>query len=163
MMCSVMHMKNLVRVALVALTAIFVLPVCRALPEAVPETAVAYAFDRVVDGDTIRVITEEGRSVRVRLNGIDTPESVMPGRPAEDNAIAATAYLQSLLTDVSFVYLEFDTIPTDYWDRLLAWVYLPDGRMLNEQMVLSGFAKVSLWRDNVRYADRLNAAARHSP
>jgi micrococcal nuclease len=82
---------------------------------------------RTVDGDTIKVMYK-GVEEPVRLIGVDTPEA---GQPGYHNASEYTAYL----VDDKVVRLEFDKTLQDKYGRLLAYVYLPDGRMLNEELI----------------------------
>ena len=77
---------------------------------------------RVVDGDTIEVRLD-GRIEKIRLIGIDTPESVKPGTPVECYAKAASAQTDRLL-EGRRVRLEFDAERRDRYGRLLAYVYV---------------------------------------
>jgi micrococcal nuclease len=110
-----------------------------------------------VDGDTI-VVLDGGRTVRVRLIGIDTPESVAPGRPVECFGKAASAFTEGVLEGRTVV-LEFDVGLLDPFGRTLAYVWL-DGEMLNETLVAEGYAQVLTVPPNVRYVDRFLAAER---
>ncbi|WP_161946138.1 thermonuclease family protein [Desulfonatronum thiosulfatophilum] len=94
----------------------------------------------VADGDTITVLTEDKRQVRVRLWGIDAPESGQPyGRQA-------TAYARELAAGQTVRIEEMDT---DRWGRTVALVHLPDGQTLNGAMIRAGLAWVFL-----RYCNR---------
>ena len=90
--------------------------------------------ERVVDGDTIIV---EGVG-RVRLIGVDTPETVHPNRPVELFGRAATAYLKGLLEGRK-VRLEYDQEQTDRYGRTLAYVYLEDGTFANSEIIRQGY------------------------
>ncbi|MCA9073598.1 MAG: thermonuclease family protein [Planctomycetaceae bacterium] len=92
--------------------------------------------ERVIDGDTILV--ESGQ--RVRLIGVDTPETKHPDRPVEQLGKEAFHFTQSLVGDGP-VRLEFDRERRDPYRRLLAYVYLPDERLLNEQLILAGYSE----------------------
>ncbi len=91
-------------------------------------------MERVVDGDTIIV---EGVG-RVRLIGVDTPETVHPNRPVELFGRAATAYLKGLLEGRK-VRLEYDQEQTDRYGRTLAYVYLEDGTFANSEIIRQGY------------------------
>ncbi len=95
---------------------------------------------RVVDGDTI-VVTIEGKDEKVRLIGINSPETVDPRKPVECFGKEAKEYLKSLLVK-RLVNLEPD--PTqqdrDKYGRLLRYVFLPDGTLVNQLMITKGFA-----------------------
>ncbi len=110
-----------------------------------------------MDGDTI-VVGEE----RVRLIGIDTPESVKPGTPVECFAREASAEMKRLV-DGRRVRLVLDVEKRDRYGRLLAYVYLPRGPsagagaggevFVNLEMVRRGFASVATFPPNVRHVD----------
>jgi micrococcal nuclease len=95
----------------------------------------------VVDGDTIIVQLPDGERERVRLIGIDTPESVDPRRPVECLGEEAAKRTQELLAGRR-VLLAFD--PTqglrDRYRRLLAYVFRDDGLFVNETLIAEGYA-----------------------
>jgi micrococcal nuclease len=96
----------------------------------------------VVDGDTLRVLT--GQETRaVRLIGIDTPERSHPSKSKEFLADEAAAYLASLCEGKT-VRMERGDEDVDRHGRLLRYVYLPppDGRLINQEMVRQGYARV---------------------
>ena len=119
---------------------------------------------RVVDGDTLIVGIDENE-IRVRLIGVDTPESVNPD--ASKNTTygeVASTYTKSLLQDVDTVYLQLDEELKDQHDRVLAYVWLKGdvnvsnkqdvaNYMLNGVLVSDGYAKDKVYPPNVRYAD----------
>ena len=116
-----------------------------------PETA---RVSRVVDGDTIEV-TLRGETQRVRLLLVDTPE-VHGGE--ECYGPEASAYVASLLADGSELRLERDVTDADFFGRLLRYVYLADGRMLNELLVEGGYATVYPFGSDVLHEQRLRDA-----
>ncbi|MGH2722929.1 MAG: thermonuclease family protein [Actinomycetota bacterium] len=111
---------------------------------------------RVVDGDTIHVL-RGGRDVTIRLIGIDTPEVDWYGGQAECYGARAGRFLMRLL-EGERVRLEFDRDRIDPYDRTLAYVYLEDGRMVNELLVRRGYAEVTIFEPNDRYEPDLRAA-----
>jgi micrococcal nuclease len=111
---------------------------------------------RVVDGDTLHVL-HKGRDVTIRLIGIDTPEVDWYGGQAECYGATAGRFLMRLL-DGERVRLEFDRDRIDPYDRTLAYVYLDDGRMVNELLVRRGYAEVTIYEPNDRYEPDLRAA-----
>jgi micrococcal nuclease len=115
-----------------------------------------YPVDRVVDGDTIRVIIA-GESVPVRLLGIDTPETVHPRLPVQPFGPEATAFVREVTTGQTVV-LEADITDRDRYRRLLRDVYLEDGRHLNLLVVQEGLATTLTVPPNVAYTDVLRAA-----
>jgi len=120
----------------------------------------AATVERVVDGDTL-VIRVQGQTERVRLIGIDTPESVDPRRPVECFGKEAAAHLAELLPEGTPVRLERDVEARDRFDRLLAYVYRrSDGLFVNLAMAEDGFAEVATFPPNVAHVDDFTAAAR---
>lgn len=93
-----------------------------------------HLITRVVDGDTIIV---EGVG-RVRLIGVNTPESVDPRRPVEDFAKEAAAFTRRL-AEGKRVRLDYDSARTDRYDRTLAYVFLEDGTFLNAEIIRQGY------------------------
>jgi micrococcal nuclease len=111
---------------------------------------------RVVDGDTLHV-RRGGRDVTVRLIGIDTPEVDWYGGEAECFGARAGRFAMRLL-DGRRVRLELDRERLDPFGRTLAYLYLPDDRMVNVVLVRRGFARVTIFPPNDRYEDRLRLA-----
>jgi micrococcal nuclease len=94
----------------------------------------AQLVTRVVDGDTL--IVQE--IWRVRLIGVDTPETVDPRRPVQFFGKEASGFT-SRMAEGKVVRLEFDVERTDRFGRTLAYVYLPDGTFLNAELVKQGY------------------------
>jgi micrococcal nuclease len=99
-----------------------------------------YKVVRVSDGDTF-VIEKDGVQEKIRLLGIDAPESRDPRKPVECFSMEASARLHELL-DNQFVSLKDDPtqMDKDRYGRLLRYVYLPDGTFLNELLLKEGYA-----------------------
>jgi micrococcal nuclease len=112
---------------------------------------------RVVDGDTIEA-RYRGRTIDVRLIGIDTPETVAPGEPVACYGPAASRFTESNLSGER-VRLEFDVERLDRFGRTLAYVWMGD-ELFNETLVSRGFAQVSTFPPNVKYVDRFVDAQR---
>jgi micrococcal nuclease len=96
--------------------------------------------ERVVDGDSLRV-RFDGRDEPVRLIGVDAPELSHPDRPVEFLAVEATRLVRQL-TAGGHVRLVADSMTGDRDDygRLLRYVYLDDGRLLNAELIRAGHA-----------------------
>ncbi len=122
---------------------------------------------KVYDGDTFRCRLDNGEEVKVRLIGIDTPESrrnrkayrdaKREGKSVEEIVRLgkkASAFTKKLIPPGTVVYLETDVQVHDRYGRLLAYVYLPDGRMLNEVLVEEGYATAYTFPPNVKYSER---------
>ncbi len=133
-------------------------------PAQVPDDAEAAIVDRVVDGDTIRVVAApggsipEGGSIRIRLLNIDTPELVRDGEPAECGAEAATERVEGLVASGDLVWLVADQQDRDRFDRPLRGVWLDDGTFLNELLAAEGYAEAVLFPPNDRFYPRIEAA-----
>ncbi len=121
---------------------------------------------RVVDGDTLKV-RYWGKEESIRLIGIDTPESRVNKKTKKDakrsgqdikTIIAmgkrATEYVESQVKPGDLITIEFDAQQRDRYGRLLGYVYLSNGKMLNEEMVKAGYANVMTIPPNVKYQDR---------
>ncbi len=94
---------------------------------------------RVVDGDTIIV----GAGERIRLIGVDTPETKHPQKPVEYYGKEATAFTRRMVRGKR-VRLEFDQTNSqmghkDKYKRTLAYVFLEDGTFLNAEIVKQGY------------------------
>ena len=95
-----------------------------------PEKASAKGFTkvkmiRVVDGDTI-IVQKNGKQIRVRMIGINTPESVAPSgykANTEEGRIAST-YTKKLFSKKKYVWLEYDKDKYDKYGRTLAYVWM---------------------------------------
>ncbi|MDP3975458.1 MAG: lamin tail domain-containing protein, partial [bacterium] len=107
---------------------------------------------RVIDGDTIDVRLE-GKVERVRLIGVDTPETVHPFKPLERFGKEASNYSKSQL-DGQTVRLEYDLTPRDKYGRLLAYVHLGN-RHFNAELIAKGYAFAYL-RFPFRYFDQFH-------
>jgi len=99
--------------------------------------------ERVVDGDTIIVNVPENnlgltQRERVRLIGVDTPETVHPTRGAEPYGIEASDFAKEVL-ERQHVFLDFDRELRDRYGRVLAYVYTEDGDHFNARLVKEGY------------------------
>lgn len=101
-----------------------------------------WQITRIVDGDTVDA-TRRGRTLTLRLIGIDTPETVHPTEPVECYGPEATAFARRRLLGEP-VALEFDRSQgrVDYYDRTLAYVWTVRGpdALFNRDAVRRGFA-----------------------
>jgi micrococcal nuclease len=111
---------------------------------AVPGSAHADVVRRVVDGDTV-VLAGAGR---VRLIGVDTPEVF--GRP-ECFGAQASAFAKRALEGTRVRYV-VGREAHDRYGRLLAYLWLGDGRSVNAMLVARGYARTLTIAPNDRYA-----------
>lgn len=88
----------------------------------------------VIDGDTIIVNGNE----KVRLIGVDTPETKHPQKPVEFFGKEASAFTKSLVEGKT-VRLTFDQELTDKYGRTLAYIYLEDGTFVNAEIIKQGY------------------------
>ena len=123
-------------------------PIAEQAPLDSPDTAVV---DRVVDGDTL-VVTFAHGSERVRLVGIDAPESVAPNQPVHCYGAEASHALADLLPEGTVIRVERDVEARDRYDRLLLYVYrADDGLFVNEWLVAEGFAESRSYEPNTTH------------
>lgn len=117
---------------------------------------------KVVDGDTVDV-SIDGRTERLRLIGIDTPETVDPREPVQCFGREASAKAHELL-DGQMVQLEADESQgeRDNFDRLLRYVWLPDGQLYNKLMIAEGYAHEYTYDEAYRYQAEFKAAYREA-
>lgn len=115
---------------------------------------------RVVDGDTL-VVDVGGAEERVRLIGINTPESVDRNRPVMCFGKEASTHLGELAPAGTAIRIERDVEARDRYDRLLGYVYrASDGLFVNLAMVTDGFANQYTFPPNVEHVETFRAAAR---
>ena len=115
---------------------------------------------RVVDGDTI-VVRLAGAQEKVRLIGIDTPESVDPRSVVECFGREAGRRTAAILPPGTAVRLVRDVEARDRYSRLLAYVYrASDDLFVNLTLVSEGYASVATYPPNVAHLEELTAAAR---
>lgn len=119
---------------------------------------------RVIDGDTI-IVDIEGDEYRVRMIGIDTPESVHPDSSKNtEDGILASEYTKDLLKNVETVYLQKDVSETDKYGRLLRyiWLEIPENdknineiasKMINGILLLDHVAEPKRFEPDISHAD----------
>jgi endonuclease YncB( thermonuclease family) len=112
---------------------------------------------RVVDGDTIELESGE----KVRYIGINTPESVKVNSPVECFGKEANEKNKALV-EGKIVRLEKDVSEKDKYGRLLRFVYLEDGIFVNDVLVREGYARVSTFPPDVRFAEQFKLAEREA-
>lgn len=98
-----------------------------------------YSVSRFVDGDTI-VVNMNGHNETIRFVGVDTPETHDPRKPVQCYGPAAAAFTKRTIGS-SKVRLASDPESTDRdrYDRLLRYVYLPNGTLVNEKIIQDGY------------------------
>src|SRR5207302_4188822 len=110
---------------------------------AIPATAFQAQVVRVVDGDTFLArTTHGGPTVRVRVIGVDTPETVKPDTPVRCYGPQASSFTKHLLPAGTIVRAAHESGgDVDRYGRQLWDVWLPDGRFLESVLAASGAAR----------------------
>jgi micrococcal nuclease len=121
---------------------------------------------RVIDGDTLKVSYGD-QEENIRLIGIDTPESSANPKAKRDSKRTdkdlsliisqgkeATNYVKGLIKPGDTIQVELDVQTRDKYGRLLGYVYLSDGKMLNEEVVRAGYANLMTYPPNVKYQEQ---------
>ncbi|MDR4513139.1 thermonuclease family protein [Nitrosomonas sp.] len=112
---------------------------------------------KVYDGDTL--ILENGK--RVRLLGVNTPEIESRHRAGEPGGEQARLWLHNKLQDRK-VYLEYDLEKQDKYQRLLAHVFLSDGKHVNLELIKNGLAFLNIMPPNLRHAKQFELAQKQA-
>ncbi len=118
--------------------------------------------ERIVDGDTIVVsfdpVTGLGTKEKLRLIGVDTPETVDPRKPVQFYGAEASRFVTDSLLGTT-VRLAFEPTMRDYFGRLLAYVFLEDGTCFNLAIIAEGYGFAYtkypfMFMDDFRKAER---------
>jgi len=119
--------------------------------EKAQSSEVTVKVERVIDGDTFE-IKLNGKKERVRMIGIDTPETKKPNTPVMFYGKEASDFTKKMLEHKT-VRLEWDVERRDRYQRLLAYVWI-DGEMFNRTLLREGYARLSTYPPNVTSLDR---------
>lgn len=126
-----------------------------------PNAVYQVFVQRVVDGDTIVVDFPSGEQERVRLIGVNTPETVHPKKPVEYYGKEASDFTKRELTGKR-VWLQMDVQVRDRYQRALGYVWLEAPKedesavrrgMFNARLLLEGYGQVMTIQPNSRYAE----------
>ena len=128
----------------------------QASPAAATETV---TVQRVVDGDTFIAVAGT-RRFRVRLIGVDTPETVKPATPIQCFGPEASAYAHRTLTGEQ-VTLAYDVDRYDRYGRTLAYVYV-GSTFFNLDLIQRGYAVVLTVPPDVAHVEQLVAAQKRA-
>lgn len=114
---------------------------------------------RVIDGDTI-IARVNGTDERIRLIGVDTPETKDPRKPVQCFGKEASDFTSGMLPPGTAIRLERDVEERDRYDRLLAYVHrLDDDVFINRELIVQGYAQPLTIPPNVTFADEFAALA----
>ena len=124
--------------------------------------------NKIVDGDTIDVDIDLGFDIsfssRVRLAGIDTPESRTTDKMEKALGLEAKAYLKHEIESAKAVVIKTEKMDSsEKYGRILGWVFLDGATMsLNEKMIADGYAWGYLGDTKVKDFDALAKARKKS-
>jgi micrococcal nuclease len=124
--------------------------------------------ENVVDGDTIDVLIDLGFDIlfasRVRLAGIDTPESRTKDLKEKALGLESKEYLKKALKDAKSVVIKTEKMnSTEKFGRILGWIYVNgDTVSLNDMMINDGYAWGYLGDTKVKDFDALAKARKKS-
>jgi micrococcal nuclease len=124
--------------------------------------------ENVVDGDTIDVLIDLGFDIlfasRVRLAGIDTPESRTKDLKEKALGLESKEYLKKALKDAKSVIIKTEKMDSsEKYGRILGWVYINgDTVSLNDMMINDGYAWGYLGDTKVKDFDALAKARKKS-
>ncbi len=110
-----------------------------------------YSVIRSIDGDTI-IISYNDVNEKVRLIGVNTPESVDPRKKVECFGKEASLYTKSLLENRK-VRIEFDATQDrrDKYGRLLAYIFRDDGLFVNQEIIKNGYGYEYTYKYRYKY------------
>jgi micrococcal nuclease len=140
--------------------------------EAVPIYKDPARIMRIINGDTLTILYR-GKWEEIKLLGLDMPETTLNDRvyekalknsttPAEiiNRGLTGREFVKKYLQFGSQIWIEFDTQKRDRFSRLQGYVYLTDGRMLNEIILGAGLTEPLFVTPNLKYEQRFQEIAR---
>jgi micrococcal nuclease len=130
-------------------------------PEIIPDTRTSekyYQVLRIVDGDTIDIAID-GKRERVRLIGINTPESVDPRKSVECFGLEASMRASKLLEGRKIIFEPDGSQDTrDKYGRLLGYIKRDDGLFYNLEIIRDGYAYEYTYQSAYKYQDEFKEA-----
>ena len=149
--------KKQLRIILIAvLSLIFLLFGCMArnAPEGKkPDENTSVYIEKVIDGDSVEA-NIRGKREQIRFIGIDAPE--LAQKPWGKRS---RKFLEDLISASGWqVRIEYDVEKRDTYDRILAYLWSRDNKLINEEMLVNGYAVLFTFPPNVKHVDRLSAA-----
>ena len=135
-----MRIRSLIVAIVVVLAGLVLASPAQAYPTMPQGVQGPFTVTKVVDGDTIWV-DNNGQRLKIRMIGLDTPETVDPRKPVQCFGLEASAQAKTILGGQS-VYLETDPSQdsVDRFGRTLAYVWTASGRLFNLDMIADGYA-----------------------
>lgn len=123
---------------------------------------------KVVDGDTIDVVIDLGFSIyfssRVRLAGIDTPESRTADKVEKALGLESKKFLESRIKAAKNIVIKTEKLDSsEKYGRILGWLYLDgEGNSVNHEMIEKGYAWGYLGDTKVKDFEALAKARQNS-
>jgi micrococcal nuclease len=153
-------MRNVLKSALRILVAVALSLLVSCSSGATTENEVLITVLKVIDGDTVD-IDIKGNTERVRLIGVNTPETKHPTKPIECFGPEASAYLTQLLPKGTHVRMERDIEARDRYGRMLLYLYREsDNLFINLDLVSHGYGTpMSIEPNTFHRNDFVHAAA----
>ena len=153
-----MGMNSISKSGLVAVLTCLILSNCSSSGEPLPDGANGRIV-KVIDGDTVDV-SMSGRTERVRLIGIDTPETKKPNNPIQCFGPEASKHINELLPVDTPVLVQRDVEARDPYGRLLGYVYrTSDNLFVNQDLIINGFARPLSIAPNTAFASEFATLA----
>lgn len=112
-----------------------------------------YLVTRVIDGDTFCILNKANEQEKIRLIGVDAPETKKTrkkeiGFYGKESAM----YLRKIILD-KYVILEYDIQKKDIYGRTLAYVYQENGSFVNDLLIRKGYCVVATFPPNIKFKD----------
>lgn len=130
----------------------------KTVPQTTGSTSTPAIVTRVVDGDTV-IVLANGVSEKVRLIGVDTPETVDPRKLVECFGKEASAFTTATLINKN-ITLESDLTQSDRdkYGRLLRYVFLSDGTLVNKLIIAEGYGHEYTYDVSYKYQSEFKQA-----
>lgn len=119
-----------------------------------------YYVSKVIDGDTFWVQNSRADKFKIRLIGIDAPETRnVFYKKKQPYGKESKEYLTNLI-DKQYLRLEFDVDSLDQYGRTLAYAYLENNEMVNELLLKTGNAQILTITPNIKFEEKFIMAQR---
>jgi micrococcal nuclease len=123
-------------------------------PENMKDIFRFYLVTKVVDGDTFWIDDGSEKGLKIRLIGVDAPESHKTGSKEKSYYGKEAAEYLTRLIGGKKVRLEYDVNRLDQYGRTLAYVHLGNGTFVNADLLKNGYAMIMTVSPNIKYAKK---------
>jgi micrococcal nuclease len=144
----------MIRIAIVYLFALSLLDLSCGSGSSADKTFKYMSVTKVVDGDTFWIDDGSETGLKIRLIGVDAPESRNAFRKVVGYYGKESTQFMTMLIAGKKVRLEYDVDTLDMYGRTLAYVYLQNGTFINAELVRQGYAMVMTVPPNVKFAEK---------